>query len=341
MLDILRKKASSWITKFLLGLVAVVFIFFFGYTGLQQSANKALVAASVNGDPIFQSEVNQIVQNQLELYRQVYKNEIPDPLLSQIRQNAVSSLIEDRIVRTAAEQLGLRVSNEEIYQKLSTDPNLTVNGVFDPENYRKVFRPWFLNRHGIDYEEILGREILKGKFTDLFDRSIIIADKELKNLTLLDRTKIRVKSIVFNPSKMAGENKVSEEEILKTITELWSHYSSGRSIAEKLEKNKLTEKESPWVKINEAASLFGGEFDAPAVSVLFRLTKKNSFPSSPLKVGNLIYFFKLLAREDPNPDEVQKNGDKEKHLREIKNRFYRRWYQAQMERAKIKIHEKQ
>ncbi|MBI2339488.1 MAG: SurA N-terminal domain-containing protein [Deltaproteobacteria bacterium] len=345
MLDILRKKASSWITKFLLGLIAVVFAVFFGYTGLQKSSPNAAVAGLVNGEPIFQNEVDQLVQNQTESWRQKNKEEIPDSLLPQVRQAAVNFLVEDRIIRDAAKKLGMRVSEGEVYKKLSTDPNLAKDGKFNAEHYKTVFRPWFLNRTGVDYEEILRREILKEKFTSLFERAVYVSDEDLKNRYRAEHLKIRVKSVEINPSKLATGDKSSGEEMKKRADalaeEFWPLFLKGKSIAGRLKANNLSETESGLVGIAEAGSLFGGAFDAEAVSTLFRLTKKNPYPPSPLKVGPSTWLVRLISREEADLTALEKNRDEElkKYKSGMGDRFYRSWYMAERDKAKIKINE--
>ncbi len=182
MLDILRKKASSVITKGILLLIAVVFIFYFGWSSLRQGNQGAnQVAVQVNGEPITTQEVNFLVQNQIDSYEKIYKDKMPEFLIEQIRQGSLQSLVEACLLRELARKEGLRVSDREILDAIREDPNIQVEGKFDPQHYRDVFRPWFANRTGLDYEIWLHRGKMQEKLTSLVQESLFVPTESVKN----------------------------------------------------------------------------------------------------------------------------------------------------------------
>ena len=53
LLSLMRRHAKSWLIKFLIAIIAIVFVFYFGYSF---TARKGLKAAVVNGDVITRQE---------------------------------------------------------------------------------------------------------------------------------------------------------------------------------------------------------------------------------------------------------------------------------------------
>ena len=49
LLSLMRKHAKSWLIKFLIGMIAIVFVFYFGYSF---TSREGIKIASVNGDKL-------------------------------------------------------------------------------------------------------------------------------------------------------------------------------------------------------------------------------------------------------------------------------------------------
>lgn len=341
MLEILRKNASSWITKVLLLLIIVVFIFFFGWTkGSKNGSDQGGVVAEVNGEKINQEELARLVQNQMEAYQQMYQDKLPDELVSQFQKMSLQSLIEDRIVRSEAEKMGLRVSDEEISRDIKNNPNLKVKGIFDAEQYKNVFRPWFLNHNGIDYEEYLRREQLKDKFRALFSKGIVVSDNEVKNHYTFDNTKLALQIVAIRSETLAKEPKDSKSA--ETLAAgLWPSFVKGQ-VSPLLKKYNLKSRDIPLTPLSQSTTFFPGEDDTDAAfKTIMSLTREKPYPSSPIQIGSSYYLVKLTARADPDLNEFEKNkiAERTKVEKEFAERFYELWYQRALTKAKIKIHE--
>lgn len=219
MLDILRKKADSWLTKGILLTIVIVFVFYFGWSALRQKGGNPTTAtiATVNGEPILKSDLDRLVNRQLKGFRQMYEQEPPELIQEQFQSMALDSLVRDKIILSLARKTGLRVSDDEIRDIILSDPELAVNGTFDAKRYHEVIKPSFFDRNGIDYEVFLRREKLKEKFLTLIGESIYISDKELKNRYRVENTKISIQSILLDPMKLAADFKPEPAEIEKLV----------------------------------------------------------------------------------------------------------------------------
>ena len=90
-LSLMRRHAKSWLIKFLIGMIAVVFIFYFGYSFTSRSGVKI---AYVNGEPISGVEYQKAYRRLLEALQRDYKNVWNENLIEVFDQSGSQ---EDRI----------------------------------------------------------------------------------------------------------------------------------------------------------------------------------------------------------------------------------------------------
>lgn len=325
MLDILRKHASSWMIKAMLGLIAIVFIFFFGSGTLRDSPQPGSeVIAEINGTPITQRKLTGRILMQRDLGDPSFKD-IPEEFEQQIRLRVLQSLVESEIVTNEAYKAGFRVSSEEIAETVRQDPRLLLRGNFASQYYLKEFRPGHFNRYGIGYEEWVKNNLLADKFRDMFSKTIFVSDDEAFNYYLTNKTKINFSQIT-----------VKEENI---VSILWPLFVKNRLTDKDLKKHGLNKKETGLISLPEGKTLFFGENQHEALIQLFSLSKENPFPNQPLTTGNNTYLFKFIEKVTPSKEEFKKI--KEETKQELKNQlanlFYRRWYMDRIEKADIEM----
>ena len=91
MLDVLRKRKRSWIITFLLGLIIIVFIAFYG--GNKLGDERSQDVAEVNGELITQREFAIHYQRALERYRDMLKGSLTPELEKSL--NLRGTLLEE------------------------------------------------------------------------------------------------------------------------------------------------------------------------------------------------------------------------------------------------------
>ena len=91
LLSIMRKQAKSWLIKLLIGIIAVVFIFYFGYSF---TARQGLKIAYVNGELIsgmeYQKTYRELVESMRRQYKSIWNDSLIKPVL--IERNQFSTL---------------------------------------------------------------------------------------------------------------------------------------------------------------------------------------------------------------------------------------------------------
>ena len=78
MLDLMRKHARNWIMKVLLGIIIVVFVFYFGSIGRSRQAD---IVATVDGKTIAYVDLQKEHQNLSQFYRQRLGGMLTDEML--------------------------------------------------------------------------------------------------------------------------------------------------------------------------------------------------------------------------------------------------------------------
>ena len=189
MLNLMRKHAKNWLVKILLGMVIVVFIFYFGSTRWRE---KAEAIAVIDGRVVPYVEFHKKYQNLVDAYRQQYKGALSDEILKSLnlKQQAYDSIINQAVILQKAKDLGIEVSEEEIKGSILATPAFQRDGVFDERIYNQVLRQ---NRMtAADFEDSQRMLITTVKLEDLIHSAVKVSDKEAFDLYRIQNEKINV-----------------------------------------------------------------------------------------------------------------------------------------------------
>ena len=116
-LSLMRKHAKSWLIKFLIGMIAIVFVFYFGYSFRSSPGVKI---AYVNGELISGAEYQKVYRKLLEGLQRDYGSVWSDNLIKvfDLRNKALTNIVNEKLVGQEAKRIGLDVTEEEIQQKI-------------------------------------------------------------------------------------------------------------------------------------------------------------------------------------------------------------------------------
>jgi len=171
----MRKHATSWLIKIILGAIVVVFVLWGVGSWTSQRRN---MVATVNGTMITVDDYRVAYKRLIEQVRQSFGNNLNDELIKtlQLDKQALNQLIDKALMRQAAAELGLRVSDQELSQSIRSISAFQNGGVFDPRRYQGV-----LNSNDLTPEafEVGQRDaLLMEKLNNLISGSVKVSDQE-------------------------------------------------------------------------------------------------------------------------------------------------------------------
>lgn len=132
MLQSIHDKTSGWVAKVILGLIALVFVFF----GVEmQTSMTSTYAAEVNGTEISLQSAQQAWQDRQNQLQQMFQGPIPDAVKKEQQKLVLDQLIRSQLLQERVEKLNLHVSDEMLSEAIQTAETLQVDGKFSQDRY--------------------------------------------------------------------------------------------------------------------------------------------------------------------------------------------------------------
>lgn len=209
-LSLMRRHAKSWLIKFLIGMIAIVFVFYFGYSF---RAGRVVKVAYVNGELItgleYQKAYRELVDAYMRQYGEAWNNNLVKRL--NLKARALEGLIERKLISYEAKRLGLSVTKEEIQQAIVEYPAFQVNGRFDMGRYRAL-----LGRNHMkpeDFEDAMAQELLGTKVRQLLMCFSPVSEEEIRAHYAYLNEKVKISFVKFPAHKYEKEIMVTAEEL--------------------------------------------------------------------------------------------------------------------------------
>jgi peptidyl-prolyl cis-trans isomerase D len=213
MLEKIREGSQGKWAIVVLGLVILSFVFA-GVGGYVSSSSNA--AASVNGEDIplstFQRAYDSERSRMQSQYGETFTALSADPAyLNQFRQSVLDRLIADKLIEQVADELGLRVSNEQIRAQIVKMPEFQLAGQFNNDRFQSTLRSvGFQPNTFRDYlrdemtRQQVGQAILGSEFT--------LQSEASKVLNLQQQTR-DVQYITVPTASFSDQVEISEDDI--------------------------------------------------------------------------------------------------------------------------------
>lgn len=224
MLQIIRNIFTGWIAVLFIALLIIPFAFW-GITSYFGSAAN-IEAANVNGVEISLAEYQQSYQNIRRQFQNI------SPLLAQenefVKQQTLDKLIDRILLLDIKDDLGLRVSNDQIKQAILEIPNFR-----NPEGFDTVAYNNFLLRSGFTapmFEAEMREDLSLEQLQTGLLQTTIVTPVELRKIAAIEQETrdIRHASIEYGDFRDGVE--VSQEEIQADYNENSGSYTSPEQV---------------------------------------------------------------------------------------------------------------
>jgi peptidyl-prolyl cis-trans isomerase D len=291
LLSLMRKHAQSWIIKFLIGIIAVVFIFYFGYSF---NSDNRIKVAEVNGEAIGRVEYEKAYNNLLTSFQNQYRSAWSDKLAEafDLKTRALEGIIEQRIIAQEAEKLGITVTKSEIQNKILEIPAFLSDGKFDENRYRALLSN---NRTTPEeFEKEYTKELLQQKVAQFVTTFITPTNQDVLDNYRYDNEKVKVGFVKFTPDEFKAAIAVDK----KALEAFFNEKKEGYRIPEKI---KIGYIRIGAEKFNDKVTLEEDELKAYYEDNLKMFTQEEQVKASHI-------LFKIA--QDASPEEVKKTEEK-------------------------------
>ena len=221
MLRSMRKHARNWLMKLLLGIIIIVFIFYFGSIRGKQQAESIVI---VDDNSISYTDFRNEYQNLIDLYRQRFGNSLTDDVLKRLnlKQQALNNLINRAIAIQKADQLKLCVSDDEVRTSILSYPAFQKNGVFDNYIYQQILRHYRMSPG--DFEVSRKRALKIAKLEKLIKESVKVSEKEVYDIYRIQNEKRNLEFIKIAISDFKTKVKPADADLKKHFEKHREHF---------------------------------------------------------------------------------------------------------------------
>lgn len=183
MFEMMRRVFGPVAVGLIVGAIALVFVVsgVFAPKGAGRMGGQT-VAAKVNGDTIAMQEFMREYQQRVEFYQGLMKgNKIDENMLKSLglRKQVLEDLIRRKLMTQEAERMGLRVSDEEVRDKIREMPYFkNKDGKFDAAQYNQILSS---NRYSASsFEEMVRQDLLRQQLADFMRERVRVSTQEVE-----------------------------------------------------------------------------------------------------------------------------------------------------------------
>jgi len=214
MMDNLRAASNHVVLKIILGLIILSFVL----TGVGNYliGGNGDYAAKVNGQEISRAQLERAFSNersrQQEMLGEQFSQLASNPAwLQQIRQQALSRLVDEALLDQYAKDLKLAIGDDQIKQAIFNQPAFQSNGKFDNARYLAI-----INQMGLSadqYAQALRKQLTTQQLIAAVTGTDFMLPGETESLAALVSQERLVREATIDVAALAAKQSVSDEEV--------------------------------------------------------------------------------------------------------------------------------
>lgn len=208
MLSLMRKHAGSWIIKFLLAAIIVVFIPW----GVQRyTSGRSGRVAVVNGSIITIDDYRNTYENLVEQVRQSFGDNVNDEFIQtlQLPKRALDQLIDRALMLQAAEKLEIQVSDDEVARAIGSISAFQTAGVFDNQRYINTLSRSQLSPE--TFEDQQRQAIAINKLQSFISGNTKVSDVEAQQWYKFNNAEVDIDYVLVEPQGIKGIQTTADE----------------------------------------------------------------------------------------------------------------------------------
>ncbi|HXF77613.1 MAG TPA: SurA N-terminal domain-containing protein [Usitatibacter sp.] len=213
MLQTLRDFGNKKIVQLAIALFLIIPFGLFGVDYYFRAPVGGDVVASVGRARIGEQEFNDAIRRQADIYRQQFRGQFDPSLMDnpEIRRAVLDRLVADKLVTTATDRSGLRLTDAELSRRILAEPGFQVDGKFSKERYDLIAKSQGLTPLGLD--ERLRRDLSEQQFRDSIVGTTFVPKATLDGFIRLSQQTREVSVVNFTPDQYMARAAVKPEEV--------------------------------------------------------------------------------------------------------------------------------
>jgi peptidyl-prolyl cis-trans isomerase D len=210
MLNLMRKHARNWLMKVIMGIIVVVFVISFGSLSVRQRAERI---AMIDGKPIVQADFQREYQNMLDVYRQRLGQGLTEEVLKalNLKQQALDRLINEAVLMKKAEEMEIRVTDEDVKAAILSYPAFQRDGIFDERLYEQTIRGFKMSPE--EFEESQRRMLVSFRVQDLIQDGVNLSNREIHDFYVMQNEKVNVEFLQISPKNFISGIKPTQTDL--------------------------------------------------------------------------------------------------------------------------------
>lgn len=181
MLELIRKGASTWVARILLGILALSFVYW--GADVRSGRSNSDVIATVGETPITQGELDRALENEIALLSQRAGRRLTqtEALQFGLDRRALENLISRAAIDRKAVDLGLAISEKTAAESLLRDPSFKgFDGRFDRQGFDALLRQIGMRER--EFIDLRRREEARLQLTESVVRATVTPDPLVKTM---------------------------------------------------------------------------------------------------------------------------------------------------------------
>ncbi len=285
--------------KVVMGVVLLVVAAFIGTIflvwgrGGDQAVDEP-AAAWVGDKPITRREHELMVVNMVRFYQNIYKNISAGEIEKRfdIRKSALDSLIARQVALDEAVRMGLTVSDEEVRQKIVSNPAFLRDGAFDRSLYLQMLDA--MSQTPDQFEASLKVDLLAQKVEEIIKQGVKVSEDEVREEFRRTSEKVALQYIVLPAESFRDGITVTEADLAARFEANKADYAQPERI--KVE----------YLRIDGSALAAGVSVDQKDAEAYFAENQREFQTPKQVRARHILF------RLDPaaTPEEEQKLRDR-------------------------------
>jgi peptidyl-prolyl cis-trans isomerase D len=208
----LMRRHRRWLYGFLWVVIAAFIILYIPAFQQGQTGTPGETVVSVGKLPISVGEFQRAYYRQRQMYDRLYQGRLEEPMLRQIQQQTLESLVGERLVELEATRLGISVSDEAVAHAIAAAPENQEQGHFiGVEELRRRLDLQGLSEE--QYAETTRRRLLSESLQALVGSVADASDAEVARELARRSEQVKLEYVLADAARFRAALQPSEQQI--------------------------------------------------------------------------------------------------------------------------------